>query len=410
MVQIKRFSAIRPINELASRVAALPYDVYNTEEARVEIEKEPYSFLKVDSPIATLPVGTDEKSQEVYKRAKENFDEMKENSLVKDIKSNLYLYELTFEGRSQLGLVCCTAIDEYLDGTIKKHEKTRQSKEEDRIKHIDVLDANTGPIFLTYEDSEEINSILEAIQNTEPEINFKSADNVIHRVWTIDEEETIQKLETEFKNIENLYIADGHHRVASAARVAEMRRRETPNYNGEEEFNFFMSILYPKSQVKIYDYNRVVKDLNGLSAEEFIAEIEKDFDVEFVDGEFAPNQKSEFGMYLENNWYRLNLKNQKANTSVIENLDVSILQNNILEKILGIKDPRTDDRIDFIGGVRGLKELERRVHEDMKVAFALYPTSLEELMTVADLGEVMPPKSTWFEPKPRSGLFIHELK
>lgn len=410
MVQIRKFSAVRPMNELADRVAALPYDVYSVEEAKREIEKEKYSFLKVDSPIATLPDGTDEKSQEVYNRAKQNFYEMKENILIKDDKPNLYLYELTFEGRRQLGLVCCVSIDDYLDGTIKKHEKTRADKEDDRVKHIDVLDSNTGPIFLIYDDRVKINSILESIVSSVPEINFTTSDDVTHRVWTIKNEEIIKKLESEFEKVNNLYIADGHHRAAAAVKVAEMRRLENLNYTGQEEFNFFMSILYPKSQVKIYDYNRVVKDLNGLSDNDFIETIKKDFYIENVDKEFAPKEKGEFGMYINGEWYKIKLKNSIENSSVIDKLDVSILQDKVLDNILGIKDPRTDDRIDFIGGIRGIKELERRVGEDMKVAFALYPTSLKELMNIADLGEVMPPKSTWFEPKPRSGLFIHELK
>ncbi|MDY2986487.1 MAG: DUF1015 family protein [Peptoniphilus sp.] len=410
MVQIRKFSAVRPMNELADRVAALPYDVYSVEEAKREIEKEKYSFLKVDSPIATLPDGTDEKSQEVYNRAKQNFDEMKENILIKDEKANLYLYELTFEGRRQLGLVCCVSIDDYLDDTIKKHENTRTEKEDDRIKHIDVLDANTGPIFLIYDDRIKINSILEDIVSGVPEINFTTSDDVTHRVWTIKNEAIIKTLESEFEKVNNLYIADGHHRAAAAVKVAEMRRLENPNYTGEEEFNFFMSILYPKSQVKIYDYNRVVKDLNGLSDNDFIEAIKKDFYLENVDKEFTLKENGEFGMYINGEWYKIKLKNNIESTSVIDKLDVSILQDKVLDNILGIKDPRTDDRIDFIGGIRGIKELERRVDEDMKVAFALYPTSLKELMNIADLGEVMPPKSTWFEPKPRSGLFIHELK
>lgn len=410
MVQIRKFSAVRPMNELADRVAALPYDVYSVEEAKREIEKEKYSFLKVDSPIATLLDGTDEKSQEVYNRAKQNFDEMKENILIKDEKANLYLYELTFEGRRQLGLVCCVSIDDYLDDTIKKHENTRTEKEDDRIKHIDVLDANTGPIFLIYDDRIKINSILEDIVSGVPEINFTTSDDVTHRVWTIKNEAIIKTLESEFEKVNNLYIADGHHRAAAAVKVAEMRRLENPNYTGEEEFNFFMSILYPKSQVKIYDYNRVVKDLNGLSDNDFIEAIKKDFYLENVDKEFTLKENGEFGMYINGEWYKIKLKNNIESTSVIDKLDVSILQDKVLDNILGIKDPRTDDRIDFIGGIRGIKELERRVDEDMKVAFALYPTSLKELMNIADLGEVMPPKSTWFEPKPRSGLFIHELK
>lgn len=410
MVQIRKFNAVRPMNELADRVAALPYDVYSVEEAKREIEKEKYSFLKVDSPIATLPDGTDEKSQEVYNRAKQNFDEMKENILIKDEKANLYLYELTFEGRRQLGLVCCVSIDDYLDDTIKKHENTRTEKEDDRIKHIDVLDANTGPIFLIYDDRIKINSILEDIVSSVPEINFTTSDDVTHRVWTIKNEAIIKTLESEFEKVNNLYIADGHHRAAAAVKVAEMRRLENPNYTGEEEFNFFMSILYPKSQVKIYDYNRVIKDLNGLSDNDFIEAIKKDFYLENVDKEFTLKENGEFGMYINGEWYKIKLKNNIESTSVIDKLDVSILQDKVLDNILGIKDPRTDDRIDFIGGIRGIKELERRVDEDMKVAFALYPTSLKELMNIADLGEVMPPKSTWFEPKPRSGLFIHELK
>lgn len=412
MVKIRSFKGIRPKNELAHRVAALPYDVYNTEEAREEIEKEELSFLQVDTPLATLPVGFDEKDPRVYLRAKENMDRMiKDGIFQQDETANLYLYELEMDGRKQLGLVCCSSVDEYQKDIIKKHEKTRAEKEEDRIRHVDSLDANTGPIFLLYRDQEEIQELIENKYKEEPEIDFVSPDGVGHRVWTIEDQDYVEKILTAFEKVDALYIADGHHRSASAVKVGELRRKENPNYTGQEEFNFFLSILYPQSQVKIFDYNRVVKDLNGLKKDQFLEKIEENFICQELGQEaYKPEAKGYFGMFLDGKWYKLKVKEGIYKEDPISSLDVSILQDFLLNPVLGIQDPRRDNRIDFIGGIRGLKELERRVGLDMEVAFSLYPTSLEELMAVADAGQVMPPKSTWFEPKPRSGLFIHELK
>lgn len=412
MVQIRSFKALRPVKDLAHRVAALPYDVYNTEEARQEIQKEELSFLQVDTPLATLEPGYDEKAQGVYDRAKENMDKMVDQGIfVQDQTPNLYLYELEMDGRKQLGLVSCASVQEYLEDTIKKHEKTRAEKEEDRIRHVDVLDANTGPIFLLYKDQEEITNLIDQEYKKEAEISFVSPDGVGHRVWTIDDQDRVHKILKAFEKVDALYIADGHHRSASAVRVGQMRREENPGFSGQEEFNFFLSILYPQSQVKIYDYNRVVKDLNGLSKKEFLESIRESFDWDLLEeGPYSPEAKGYFGMYLDGQWYRLRAKEDLFKKDPISSLDVSVLQDHLLSPILGIKDPRTDKRIDFVGGIRGLSELERRVALDMEVAFSLYPTSLDELMAVADAGQVMPPKSTWFEPKPRSGLFIHKLK
>ncbi|CDZ74374.1 putative protein [Peptoniphilus sp. ING2-D1G] len=410
MATIKAFKAIRPKNEYAEKIAALPYDVYNTEEAREEISKHPLSFLQVDLPLATLPEDFDGDNIAINKHAFENFKKMwDEGYFMQEDENCLYLYEMTMKDHTQLGLVCATSVDEYLDGTIKKHEKTRADKEVDRINHIDSLDANTGPIFLTYKNEERIKNTIKQCVKCDAEIDFTSDDGIRHRIWTIRDENIISDLVNYFAEIPNLYIADGHHRSASAAKVSLKRREQNPGFKGDEEFNYFLSILFPSDNVQIYDYNRVLKDLNGLSEEELFEKIEENFKLEKSTQQVKPSKKSEFGMYLNNNWYKLTYKGENTG-DVIEDLDVSILQNKLLSPILGIQDPRTDKRIDFIGGIRGIEELEKRVEDDMEIAFSLYPTSLEELMAVADANKEMPPKSTWFEPKPRSGLFIHNLK
>ncbi|MDO5040537.1 MAG: DUF1015 family protein [Peptoniphilus sp.] len=410
MATIKAFKAVRPKTEYSAKVAALPYDVYNTKEAREEINKNPLSFLQVDLPLATLPEDFHGDNLEINRHAVINFKKMwDEGYFMQEDENCLYLYEMTMNNHVQLGLVCATSVDEYLDGTIKKHEKTRAEKEIDRINHIDALDANTGPIFLTYKNEEKIKNTIAQCVKEPSEIDFISDDEVRHRIWTIRDEKTISDLENYFTEIPNLYIADGHHRSASAIKVSLKRREENPQFKGDEEFNYFMSILFPSDNVQIYDYNRVVKDLKGLSHEELLEKIEENFKLEKVDQKLKPSKKSEFGMYLKGQWYKLTYNGEMTGDE-IEDLDVSILQNKLLSPILEIKDPRTDDRIDFIGGIRGLEELERRVGEDMEIAFSLYPTSLDELMTVANANKEMPPKSTWFEPKPRSGLFIHKLQ
>lgn len=412
MVKIRTFKAVRPKKEYAKEIAALPYDVYSEEEAREIINKNPKSFLAVDLPIATIDENCKNTSHELNNIALKNFNKMKDlGYFYKEDRGKLYIYQLNMKGKSQNGLICTTSIDEYFEGIIKKHEYTRKEKEEDRINHVDTLDANTGPIFLTYKSNEEIKKIIEKQIQKKPEVEFTSEDQVSHKIWTIDDEKTIDQIIFEFGKIDNLYIADGHHRAASAVKVGLKRRSKKINYTGEEEFNYFLSVLFPADQVNVMAYNRVVKDLNDLSPKEFLEKMKDDFYIEEAPkSPYQPIEKGTFGMLLAKKWYKLKVKENSFKKDPISSLDVSILQNLVLDKILDIKDPRTDKRIDFVGGIRGLIELEKRTEEDMILAFSLFPTSLEELFAVADEGLIMPPKSTWFEPKPRSGLFIHELK
>lgn len=411
MAVIRQFKAIRPTPEMAEKVAALPYDVVNSEEAAEMVIGNPYSFLHVDKAEIDLPVGTDIYSPEVYEKAKSNLEKMiTDGVLVQDEKPMLYVYELTMDGRSQTGLVACTSIDEYMQGIIKKHELTREDKEQDRIRHVDICNANTGPIFLAYRTVDEISEIVDNVKKNAPVYDFTAEDGIIHRAWIIDNEETINRLVKLFKDVPNLYIADGHHRNASAAKVGLKRRNENPNYTGDEEFNYYLAVIFPSDQLKILDYNRVVKDLNGLSEEEFIKKLSEKFDIVETEGRAKPDKAYDFGMYMDGKWYMLTAKDEIRSKDAVKGLDVSILQDNVLIPILGIGDIRTDKRIDFVGGIRGLGELEKRVDSgEMKVAFAMYPTSIEQLMTIADENKIMPPKSTWFEPKLRSGLFIHSL-
>ncbi|MCX7884904.1 MAG: DUF1015 family protein [Caloramator sp.] len=413
MVVLRPFKAIRPKKGLAQKVAALPYDVMNSDEAREMVKGNPYSFLHIDKAEIDLDKDIDIYDKKVYKKARENlYDFINRGIFVKDEKPYLYIYRLIMNGRSQTGIVGCTSIDDYMNNVIKKHEFTRADKELDRINHVDFCNANTGPIFLTYKNKKEINDIIAEWTKKQPEYDFTAEDGISHIVWVIDDEKTILKLVNLFKEIDSLYIADGHHRAASAVKVGIKRREENKNYTGDEEFNFFLSVIFPDSDLYIMDYNRVVKDLNGLSSEEFIKKISEKFYIKLYKGEgqFKPLKKHTFGMYLDGMWYELAAKEGTFDEKdPVERLDVSILQNNLLSPILDIKDPRTDKRIDFIGGIRGLKELEKRVNEGMKVAFSMYPTTIDDLMDIADAGKVMPPKSTWFEPKLRSGLFIHEL-
>lgn len=405
MITIKDFKALRPKNNLAKDVAALPYDVYSTKEAAEEIKKHPRSFLQVDLPAATVEAF----DRAINDVAVKNFEAMKAAGIFeRDATRNMYVYELDDGTRKQRGLMCLASVDDYVEDRIKKHEKTRREKEEDRVDHIDRLNAQTGPIFLTYRDDDVIADLIAKGTEGAPELDFTTDDNMTHRVWTLSDRSVVDGLVAAFKEQDALYIADGHHRSASAVRVAKMRREQFGAGDDDTEYNYFMAILYPADQLHVYDYNRVVADLNGLSEEEFLEKLEKKFTVTETDDAVRPEKKGEFGMYLTDRWYRLNFKGPVPE-DVIEALDVSILQDNLLAPVLGIEDPRSDERIDFVGGVRGLKELEWRVKEDMAVAFSMYPTALEELMAVADAGKVMPPKSTWFEPKPRSGLFIHEL-
>ena len=412
MAILKPFKAVRPKDEYASQVGALPYDVMNSEEAREMVKDKPYSFLHVDKAEVDLPKGIDIYSAEVYEKAKENLEALSANGICKqDEKPMLYIYRQIMNGREQTGIVGCTAVDDYINNVIKKHEFTRADKEADRIRHVDTLDANTGPIFLTHRENKNVSDITENWKNAHaPVYDFVSDDGVAQTVWVIDDDSVVDTLVKEFAEIPYLYIADGHHRCASAVRVGERRRGEG-EYDKDAEFNFFLSVIFPCDQLKIMDYNRVMADLNGNTSEEFIAKMGEKFVVEEADeSPYSPKERHTFGMYLDNKWYKVTAKPEYINENdPVECLDVSILQNNLITPILNITDPRTDKRIDFVGGIRGLGELERRCAEGMKLAFAMYPTSLNELMDIADAGKVMPPKSTWFEPKLLSGLFIHKL-
>ncbi len=411
MAEIRAFHGIRPAAGKEADIAALPYDVYNREEARKAVEGKPLTFLRIDRAETQLPEETDIYAPEVYQKAKELLWGMVENGdFVQDDKPCYYLYELTMNGRSQTGIVACASIDDYLNGMIKKHENTRREKEEDRVRHVDICDAQTGPIFLAYRNQESLKKIVADVKAGTVLFDFTSEDGIRHRGWKIADTEKISAIYEAFHQMNALYIADGHHRAASAVRVGVKRREEHPGYTGEEEFNYFLSVIFPDDELMIMDYNRVVRDLNGLTPEEFLSEIKKVFDVETLDKAEHPKRKGQVTLFLEDKWYLLTLKPEYGNCDPVEGLDVSILQKQILEPVLGIQDPKTDKRIDFVGGIRGLSELERRVHTDMKAAFAMYPTSIGELFAVADAGLLMPPKSTWFEPKLRSGLFIHALK
>ena len=415
MSTIKSFRAVRPDKSVADKVAALPYDVMNTAEAREMVKGNPLSFLNIDrAEVLFDDLSKSPYDADVYLAAHDRlYKQIDEGIYIRDEKPYLYIYQLTMDGRVQNGIVCCTSVDEYINGTIKRHELTLEKKEQDRINHVDNVNANTGPIYLTYPGKTEINSLVLNWEETNaPVYDFTSEDGITHRAWVIDDEAVIAALISLFETVPNLYIADGHHRNASAVKVGLKRREQNPDYTGDEEFNFYLSVVFPKEELKIFDYNRVVKDLNGYSESEFIEQISKNFDVTEISSDVhIPDSKYVVSMYLAGKWYRLFAKeNIRELTDTVEKLDVSILQNYVLTPILGIGDPRTDSRIDFVGGIRGLKELEKRVDSgEMKVAFAMFPTSLDELLEIADNGLIMPPKSTWFEPKLRSGLFIHEL-
>lgn len=412
MAVIKPFQCIRPTIENASKIAALPYDVYNSLEARIEVEKQPLSFLKIDRAETQFDHPIEVHDPAVYQKAKELLEEMiEQGQFMKDTKECYYIYELTMNHRSQTGLVACASIDDYLDGVIKKHENTRTEKELDRINHVDICNAQTGPIFLAYRSKEAINEVIGKNKRENPVYDFISEDGVNHRVWRVSDSEDISKLQENFHNIKHIYIADGHHRAASAVKVGLKRREENPDYTKNEEFNYFLSVLFPEEELKILPYNRAIKDLNGLTSEEFINKITNNFEIIKHGTEaFSPEIKGTFGMFLDGSWYKLTIKERyKNNSDPVESLDVSILQKYLFDELLGIKDPCTDERIDFIGGIRGLKELELRVENDMRVSFSMYPTDIRELFVVSDMGKLMPPKSTWFEPKLRSGLFIHKL-
>ena len=416
MADIRPFLAIRPAKEKIADIAELPYDVFSREEARALVEKRPHSFLTIDRPETQFEPGHDMYADEVYAKAKEMlWDRVEDGSFIQDRKPCYYIYQLTMDGRTQTGICACASIEDYQNGIIKKHENTRAEKEQDRIRHVDTCNAQTGPIFLAYRANEQIGQAVEACMKNAPLYDLKREDGIRHTVWLMDAPEQIEAVQKAFATIQNIYIADGHHRCASAVKVGLKRASENPNDTGKESYHYFLSVLFPDRDLMIMDYNRVVKDLNGLSEEEFLKQIEKAFLVTKAGEKDCPadyrkpDQKGEFGLYLNSGWYRLQIRPEFKNSDPVEGLDVSLLQNNLLAPVLGILDPKTDSRIDFVGGIRGMEELERRVAGDCVAAFSLYPTSIQELFAVADAGKLMPPKSTWFEPKLLSGIFIHSL-
>lgn len=411
MAVIKAFECIRPDEKVADRVAALPYDVYNREEALKEVEREPLSFLAIDRAETQFDSSVDTYADCVYDKARELLDSrIADGTFITDTDKAYYVYELTMNGRTQTGIAACASIDDYNNNIIKKHENTRADKEQDRINHVDRCSAQTGPIFLSYRADEVIRNEVAKAKETKPLYSFTSPDGIRHQVYKISNAQSVENIEKAFAGIDDIYIADGHHRAASAVKVGLKRREEHPDYTGEEEFNYFLSVLFPDEELMIMPYNRVAKDINGYSKEEFIKKIEEKFEIEESAAAVEPAYKAEFGMYLDEKWYKLKAKKDILSDDPVDGLDVAILQNNLLEPVLGIHDPKTDKRIDFVGGIRGLLELEKRCHTDCVLAFSMYPTSIAELFAVADAGRLMPPKSTWFEPKLRSGLFIHKIE
>ncbi|KAF5074072.1 hypothetical protein DSECCO2_184700 [anaerobic digester metagenome] len=413
-MKVRPFKAVRPSKERADKVAALPYDVMDSDEAREMVKDNPYSFLHVDKAEIDLPREMDQYDDQVYAKAKANIDKfLEEGTFIRDAKPNFYIYRLIMGDIEETGIVGAASVDDYMEDRIKKHEFTREAKERDRIRHVDTTNANTGPIFLTYPEKAEISALVNEWTAKTPEYDFTAEDGVRHTVWVVDEVSAIETIQKAFDEIPALYIADGHHRAASAVKVGKMRRDANPSYTGEEEFNYFLSVIFPSNQLKIMDYNRILKDLNGMTEEELLAKLSEKFEVEEYKGEgqYRPEKKHTYGLYLPGKWYKLTAKPEiLQDTDVLKSLDVSVLSENVLAPIFDIKDQRTSERIDFVGGIRGLGELEKRVNEDgFAAAIALYPTDIEDLMKIADSGRVMPPKSTWFEPKLRSGLFLHEL-
>ena len=412
MAIIKPFKAVRPANEYVKMVAELPYDVMNREEAKKLAKGNKYSYLHIDRAEIDLDDNVDEHDEKVYLKAKENLNKfIDKNIFIKDEEEAIYIYREIVNDRAQTGIVACVAIDDNLNGVVKKHEYTKPDKELDRTNHIKYCNANTGTVLLTYKNKEEIEKIIDYyVYFMAPIYDFKTDDGVIHTIWRVEKERDIVDLVNEFAKIENLYIADGHHRCAAAENIALEKRSKNPNYTGKEEFNYYTAMIAPDTDLKVMDYNRVVKDLNGFNEEEFLEKIKEKFTVRKAQKNYKPNKKGHVGMYLDDNWYEIEFgKEYLQEGDVVDTLDISILQKHILDEILGIKNPRTDKRIDFIGGIRGSKEVERRVKEDMKVGFLMYPTHIDELISVADENKVMPAKSTWFEPIVRCGLFLHEL-
>ena len=411
MAKVKPFRAIRPAKGLEDKIAALPYDVYSSSEAREVVKKEPMSFLRIDRAETQFPEDVDMYSDAVYQKAHDLLWGMIERGeFIREQKACYYIYELVYQERVQDGIAACVAVKDYTDGVIRRHENTRRDKEEDRIRHIDACQAQTGPIVLAYRSQQELQQIVEREKEREPVYDFETEDGVIHRVWIITSEKVIARITELFGQMDHLYIADGHHRAASAVRVGLQKAEAAKNPTGEEEFNYFLAVMFPKEQLRILDYNRVVKDLHGLSVEQFLEKLQEKFTVEARTEAVSPEKKGTFGLYVDGTWYALTYKGDMDALETVDRLDVSILQKEVLDALLGIQDPKTDQRIKFVGGIRGLQELEKNVDQDgWAAAFSMYPTSMDELLDIADAGLLMPPKSTWFEPKLRSGLFIHEI-
>lgn len=413
MAVFKPFKAFRPKTEYAKEVASLPYDVINSDEARELVIGKPLSFIHVGKPEVDLNPSISIYDPKVYEKGKENLQKLINDKILVQDQSNLfYIYTLTMNGREQNGIVGCASVDDYWNNVIKKHEYTRKTKEEDRCNHVRVTNAHTGPIFLTFKENKRLSEIINLVKQNKPDNDHIAEDNVRHQTWLVEDFKFIEEIEQIFGNMHSLYVADGHHRSAAAAIVGNERKESNPNHRGNEEYNYFLAVAFADSELFIMDYNRVVKDLNGMTEDEFLINIQEYFSIEKTTGLVKPDNKGEFGLYLGNgNWYKLNIKNKFINESdPVESLDVALLQKYLLDEFLNIKDPRTDERIDFVGGIRGIEELVKRVDSgEMKIAISMYPTSIDELINIADSGSVMPPKSTWFEPKLRDGLFIHLL-
>ena len=412
MSLIRAFPGLRPAKGRAAEVAAPPYDVMNEAEAREMVKGRPWSFLHISRPEVDLPEGTDPYAPEVYAQAAENLTRMEtEGVLVRDQKPCYYVYRLTMGKHVQTGLAAAASVEAYDNNRIKKHEFTRPAKEDDRVRQVDALNAQTGPVFLVYPSTPVVDEILAQVSKDRPDMDVTAADAVQHEIWVVGEEATVNRLTEAFDAMPALYVADGHHRSAAGSRVGNARKTANPNHTGDESYNYFLSVIFPHNQMQILDYNRVIRDLNGLDKEVFLSKVSEVFSVEARNQPVKPSQPAEFGMYLDQQWYCLQLNSAPIPTEdPVGRLDVSLLADNLIEPILGISDPRRDNRIDFVGGIRGLEGLEKRVNSgEMQVAFSLYPTAMEDLMAVADAGEVMPPKSTWFEPKLADGLVSHVL-
>ena len=413
MATIKPFKGVRPPKSLVERIVSRPYDVLNSDEARAEAADNDMSLYHIIKPEIDFPVGTDEHDERVYAKAAENFQKFQDNGwLVQDTNEHYYVYAQTMNGRTQYGLCVAAAVSDYMTGNIKKHELTRRDKEEDRMKHVRVNNANIEPVFFAYPHNDELDAIVAQITRREPEYDFVTADGFGHHFWVIDDEATIERITQLFAAMPAMYIADGHHRIAAAALVGNEKRLQNPNHRGDEEYNYFLAVCFPDNQLTIIDYNRVVKDLNGLTDNEFLAKIAEHFDIEDKGTDiYKPARLHNFALYLGGHWYSLTAHPDTYDDhDPIGVLDVTVSSNLILDKILGIKDLRSDKRIDFVGGIRGLGELQRRVDSgEMRMALALYPVSMQQIIDIADSGNIMPPKTTWFEPKLRSGLIIHKL-